>query len=111
MFRNWIQLMFDAALLGVEAQRVIGLRLMKLSAGGPAAQAEALRMVSEKTAGLSGSRDDARPRWLSGDCHTTLPIPCQIEQATLVKAWGDAGRREHIRSKADRDLGSARHRR
>lgn len=53
MFRNWIQLTFDAALLGVEAQRVIGLRLMKLSAGGPAAQAEALRMVSEKTAALA----------------------------------------------------------
>lgn len=53
MFRNWIQLTFDAALLGVEAQRVIGLRLMKLSAGGSAAQAEALRMVSEKTAALA----------------------------------------------------------
>jgi hypothetical protein len=53
MFRNWIQLTFDAALLGVETQRVIGLRLMKLSAGGPAAQAEALRMVSEKIAALA----------------------------------------------------------
>jgi hypothetical protein len=53
MFRNWIQLTFDAALLGVEAQRVIGLRLIRLSAGGPAAQAEASRMVSEKTAALA----------------------------------------------------------
>jgi hypothetical protein len=53
MFRNWIQLTFDAALLGVEAQRVIGLRLIKLSAGGPAAQAEASRMVSEKTVALA----------------------------------------------------------
>jgi hypothetical protein len=32
-------------LLGFETQRVIGLRFVKLSRGGPAAQSEALRMV------------------------------------------------------------------
>jgi hypothetical protein len=53
MLRNWMRLAFDAALLGVETQRVIGLRLMKLSAGGPAARAEAVRMVSEKPAALA----------------------------------------------------------
>ena len=35
MFRNWIRLANDAVLLGFETQRVIGLRLMKLSRGGP----------------------------------------------------------------------------
>jgi hypothetical protein len=53
MFRNWIQFSFDAALLGVETQRVMGLRLMKLYAGGPAARVEASRMVSEKTTALA----------------------------------------------------------
>jgi hypothetical protein len=53
MLRNWMRLAFDAALLGVETQRVIGMRLMKLSAGGPAARAEALRMFSEKPAALA----------------------------------------------------------
>jgi hypothetical protein len=53
MFRNWFQLTTNAALLGLETQRVIGLRLVKLSAGGPAAQAEAMRMVSEKTTALA----------------------------------------------------------
>jgi hypothetical protein len=38
----------DLAMLGVEAQQVIWLRLMKLSAGGSAAQREAALMVSEK---------------------------------------------------------------
>jgi hypothetical protein len=53
MLRNWMRLAFDATLLGVETQRVVGLRLMKLSAGGSAARAEALRMVSEKPAALA----------------------------------------------------------
>jgi hypothetical protein len=53
MFRNWMQLTHDAVLLGRESQRVMGLRLMKLSRGGRAAQAEALRMFSEKTTALA----------------------------------------------------------
>jgi hypothetical protein len=52
MFKNWMQLTHDAMLLGLESQHVMGLRLMKLSRGGQAAQAEALRMVSEKSSAL-----------------------------------------------------------
>lgn len=50
----WLRLGFDAWMLGVEASSVIGLRTLKLAAGGPAAQAEAERMVQEKLeAGLA----------------------------------------------------------
>ena len=38
---------------GFEAQRVIALRLMKLSAGGAAAEKEAQLMISEKMAACS----------------------------------------------------------
>ena len=48
MFQNWMRLTRDAVLLGVETQRVMGLRLIKLSRGGRAAEAEAVRMVEEK---------------------------------------------------------------
>jgi hypothetical protein len=48
MFRTWIGLTFAAAQLQLEAQRVVGLRLQKLALGGPAAQAEARRMLAEK---------------------------------------------------------------
>jgi hypothetical protein len=48
MFKKWMRLTFDTAILAVETQRVIGLRLMKLSGGGSTARAEALRMISEK---------------------------------------------------------------
>ena len=53
MFKNWMQLTHDAMLLGLESQHVMGLRLMKLSRGGRAAQAEALRMFAEKTTALA----------------------------------------------------------
>jgi hypothetical protein len=48
--RHWWKLSTDLALAGFEAQRVIALRLAKLAAGGPAADREARRMVTEKVA-------------------------------------------------------------
>jgi len=45
---SWLSLSFKAAQLGLESQTVIGLRLMRLGFGGPAAVAEAERMVTEK---------------------------------------------------------------
>jgi hypothetical protein len=53
MFTNWMRLTRDAFLLGVEMQRVVGLRWVKLSRGGRAAEAEAVRMVTEKTTALA----------------------------------------------------------
>jgi hypothetical protein len=43
----------DAFMLGLETQYVIGLRLIKLSRGGRAAETEALRMITEKTSALA----------------------------------------------------------
>ena len=40
-------------MLGIEARRVVGLRLMTFAAGGRTAQAEASRMVSEKPRALA----------------------------------------------------------
>ena len=87
MFRNWMQLTHDAMLLGLESQRVMALRLMKLSRGGRAAHAEALRMFSENQR-PSGSWDNAGARRLSGNCNPTLPNACQIEQAAFIKVSG-----------------------
>ena len=53
MLRNWMRLTSDAFMLGLETQSVVGLRLLKLSRGGRAAEAEALRMVAEKTSALA----------------------------------------------------------
>jgi hypothetical protein len=48
MLGMWFALTADGARLGFDAQRVIGLRLLRMSHGGAAAQAEASRMVTEK---------------------------------------------------------------
>lgn len=48
MFGPWWTLGMDTAMLALESQAVIGLRLAKLAAGGAGAQAEMQRMVSEK---------------------------------------------------------------
>lgn len=47
MFAYW-QDFVDAAALSVAAQNVIAMRLIRIAAGGPVAQAECRRMVYEK---------------------------------------------------------------
>lgn len=46
----WWKFYSDISVANLESQRVIALRLMKLAAGGPAAQKEAQKMVNEKIA-------------------------------------------------------------
>ena len=46
---SWIRLASDITLLGFEANRVISLRIATIALGGARAQAEAQRMVVEKT--------------------------------------------------------------
>ena len=48
MFNSTLSLYLDMARLAVEAQHVIGMRLMLISSGGAAGKREAQRMVSEK---------------------------------------------------------------
>ena len=43
----------DAALLALESQEVIGLRLVKLAQGGMAANTEAMQMVEEKICAIA----------------------------------------------------------
>jgi hypothetical protein len=50
MFNPWIALSLKAVQMGVEAQWVIALRMLRLAAGGSRMEAEATRMVTEKVA-------------------------------------------------------------
>jgi hypothetical protein len=47
---DWFFLPYQSAILALESQRVVILRLAKLAQGGSAAQSEAVRMVTEKAA-------------------------------------------------------------
>jgi len=82
MFGPWMTLSLDSTMLAVEAQTVIGLRLMMLGGGGPAAEAEAVRMVAEKASAL-------------------------VEAAATIATGGSAqkvvaGYRRHVRANARR---------
>ena len=44
----WVGVWMDAWTLGVEASAVVGLRAVRIAAGGTAGEAEARRMVEEK---------------------------------------------------------------
>jgi hypothetical protein len=48
MKNPWVRIGFDAWSLGLEASSVIGLRLMKIAAGGAAAEEETRLMLREK---------------------------------------------------------------
>jgi hypothetical protein len=48
----WLAMTWNAMLMGMEAQRVIGLRLYKVAQGGAAAEAEMTRMMTEKATAL-----------------------------------------------------------
>jgi hypothetical protein len=50
MFNPWLSLGVKAFQVGLEAQSVIALRMLRLAAGGARAQAEVNRMVIEKIA-------------------------------------------------------------
>jgi hypothetical protein len=51
-WKDWI----DAAALGLEAQGVIAMRLLKIAAGGPAADVECQLMVAEKFAAAAAAQ-------------------------------------------------------
>jgi hypothetical protein len=48
MINPWFALTHEAMRLGIDAQRVVALRLMRIAAGGASGAAEARRMVTEK---------------------------------------------------------------
>lgn len=69
MFKTWLGLTRDATLLGLEAQRVIGLRMLHLAEGGPEAGIEAQRMVLEKTAAFA---EAAATLCMGGSAHKVV---------------------------------------
>ena len=49
LFGSWVSLTCDATRMAISAQSVIGLRMVKMAAGGTQAEVEMQRMVAEKS--------------------------------------------------------------
>ena len=69
MFDSWLRLTVQAAQLGLEAQSVIALRLMRLAGGGAPGLTEARRMVTDKMAALTEAQLAAAPTVPIGTSH------------------------------------------
>jgi hypothetical protein len=66
VYNPWLGLAFKAIELGIEAQSVIALRVMRLAAGGARGRAEASRMVAEKVGALAEAQTAAAAAILTG---------------------------------------------
>jgi hypothetical protein len=67
VFNAWLALTFQTAQLGLDAQHVVALRLMRLSGGGAVGATEARRMVADKMAALTEAQFAAAAAVLTGD--------------------------------------------
>src|SRR5215207_4614348 len=85
MFAHWMKLWLDWTMLTVEAQAVIGLRLMMLGAGGTAAQTEVDRMLTEK-ASAHRSNGNTGERWKrpKGDRRLSQARPRELASAPKI---------------------------
>jgi hypothetical protein len=66
VFNPWLDVALKAFQLGVDAQSVIALRMIRLAAGGARAQDEAQRMVIEKITAVADAQNAATSAILNG---------------------------------------------
>ena len=64
MFNPWLTLSFKAVQMGIEAQSVVALRMLRFASGG--ARSEATRMVAEKVAAAAEAQAVAAAAAASG---------------------------------------------
>ena len=70
MLNPWLALSFKVFQLGIEAQSVVALRMMRLASGGAGTQAEMGRVMVEKAAAVTEAQF-AAARLLSPEARTT----------------------------------------
>jgi hypothetical protein len=66
VFNPWFDVALKAIQLGIDAQSVIALRMIRLAAGGARAQSEAQRMVLEKITAITEAQTAATSAILNG---------------------------------------------
>jgi hypothetical protein len=76
----------EAARFGADIQRVIALRMMKIASGGPQAETEALRMVSEKMTAFGESQGALMTALMSGASLETAAVKAYAPFRRAVRA-------------------------
>jgi hypothetical protein len=65
----WLRFSMEVATLGVEAQSVVGLRMITMAAGDSTAGREVLRMVPEKLAAFAEAQVEVLDKVIDGALH------------------------------------------
>ena len=88
MLNPWLTLSFKAFQLGIEAQSVVALRMMRLASGGAGTRAEMGRMIQEKAAAVVEAQFAATAAAVAGnkDHVGTLPSGAMKPAKTLKGA-------------------------
>ena len=97
MHAPW-KLWTDACQLGLDAQRVIAIRLARISAGGARADAERRRMVAEKIAAAAAAQSAAAAALAAGKGIETAAMVALAPVKRAVRAKSSA----LVASQADR---------
>lgn len=86
MFSDMMKTWFEAAQFAADSQRVIALRMMRLSSGGPLAATEARRMVAEKIAALGESHGALMGALMTGNSLDTAAVKAYAPYRRAVRA-------------------------
>jgi hypothetical protein len=90
VWNAWFALSSQAALLGLEAQGVIALRLMRLAAGGALAKSETARMMAEKIEALGEAQSAAAMATLKG--HNSRRVASKVLRVYKKRVRGNRRR-------------------
>ena len=82
---NWTRLLTDLVKLGVSANHVIALRMVKLAHGGAAARAESKLMVDEKVKAAVDANIEAARGIMTGQAHLAPTRALGIYQKRVRK--------------------------
>ena len=91
MFNPWLQLSLKAVEMGMEAQSVIALRMLRLATGGARMEAEASRMVTDKVAAAAEAQPVAAVSALNG--HSPHVVTSKAPRAPKKRARANKRRR------------------
>jgi hypothetical protein len=102
MFNPWLKLSVKAVQMGMEAQNVIALRMLRLATGAPRMEAEASRMVTDKVAATAEAQPVAAVSALNGcSAHVVASkapkVPKKRVRANKRRAPDEDRRRKHHR--------------
>jgi hypothetical protein len=89
-WNRWLALSSQAMMLGLEAQRVIALRMLRIAGGGAHGQAEAERMMTEKLAAFGEAQAAAVTGAIEG--HSSHRIGAKVLNVYAKRVRGNRRR-------------------